>query len=208
MRTHPPHRPALAKRLEIVHVRDGAYRVTIDGRDLFRGLPATKGRRAKGRQVRPKIGVTLDAIMSDLDARAQRREVSKVHKSRVLQCLHLITKPKRDLSELDMFDGARLLAKLKGEGLSATSVRDYYSAFQRELALAGQPCRAWPKAPKAPPKPEHRTRDNDRLKSWRAAQDPSTLNAKRRSARAASKIKAALQQQQLISADDGWAARS
>ena len=75
----------------------------------------------------------------------------------------------RDLAGLTSGDAVRVLAGLRGGGLSPKSVGSYYGALLRCLKLAGGVnVTGWPKAPGAP----RRTRDElaqgdiDRLRAW------------------------------------------
>lgn len=49
------------------------------------------------------------------------------------------------LVSLEPADGARLLSSLRGSGLSSQSVRSYYAAIRRALALADAPVNDWPR---------------------------------------------------------------
>ena len=49
------------------------------------------------------------------------------------------------LASLEPSHGARLLSSLRGSGLSAQSVRSYYAAIRRALAMAQAPVGDWPR---------------------------------------------------------------
>lgn len=65
-------------------------------------------------------------------------------------------------------DGVRLLAALRGEGLSPKSAKSYYGAFRRALTLSGVSSALWPAAPSTPRKTRDALEpaDLDRIITW------------------------------------------
>ncbi len=88
---------------------------------------------------------------------------------RAARCASLIG-PSRRLTSLSVTDGVSLLSGLGREGLGRSTIKSYYAAGTRMLALAGVSTITWPKAPTPPRKLREPTNDRDiaKLVDWLA----------------------------------------